>query len=244
MRHANNKGQAVVEMALFASVILIIFGALLSYIQSQNEQQYVQMEGFRRALEKACNYKAGPGAGASVRFTVMSNRHGADTSGSFRGSSQAYSSSSDVFWAVPKVGTAPKNAVVYRINEDPDEEVSYDDFISKNQQGQGMYLRTERTISDTETSFDETVTKAEDTASITNTRQSTHKETLGTTIPFTIRQKATGAEASEEDVIVSSGQLLDKIQHLYKDTDGQYKYSSVASADSVVNRQRTWETEF
>src|SRR3989338_6091856 len=115
----NKKGQAVAEMALFGSLVLMIFAVLLSYIQRANEQQYVQMEAFRRALEKGNTYQGADseGAGASVQLTLIENRRVADIQAGFRkGSGQTFNASSNVFWAVPKVGGQAKSVSVYRIN--------------------------------------------------------------------------------------------------------------------------------
>ncbi|MBP7215884.1 MAG: hypothetical protein KBA46_01220 [Candidatus Omnitrophica bacterium] len=137
------KGQAVVELAIFGSVILFAFGMLLSYSQRQNDMQYVQMEAFRRALQKACqgpvlteqtfdfeNPSIGgglggiidlimPGKGASVQYTVLQNRRYADLSGDFgKGSPQTVSASSNVFWAVPFVGEGSESLTAIKINED------------------------------------------------------------------------------------------------------------------------------
>ncbi|MFQ5680494.1 MAG: hypothetical protein ACE5GG_00340 [Candidatus Omnitrophota bacterium] len=47
------KGQALVELALFGSLLLIIIGALFSYTQNIYEQQRTDIIAFRSALERA-----------------------------------------------------------------------------------------------------------------------------------------------------------------------------------------------
>ncbi len=48
-----NSGQAAVELAIFGSLILLVFSVLLMYGQRLDNQQQVKMEAFRRALQKA-----------------------------------------------------------------------------------------------------------------------------------------------------------------------------------------------
>lgn len=255
-----NRGQTVTEMALFGSMILLILGSLLSYLQSQNDQQYVQMEAFRRALQRACTYLGAEseGAGASVQFTMVQNRRHTDLSGGFRkGSSQSLSSSSSVFWAVPRLGEggddrpeAP-NLIVFRINED-EKEWNYRDFVSKDhdstddegEETQRYWtFETEDMTSDTQLAFNETAIKQEDTQGITNTKSSTLREHVHVNIPYTVKEVDKDDDAYE--VPKESGTLWDLNQNLYRDTnDGQYKYSSQVPADYEVVRTRTWRTDF
>jgi len=116
-RLRGRKAQAVAEMAIFGSLILLVFGAMLSYLQRGNDQQHVEMEAFRQALKAARTPPSHPDEGASAQYTLIETRKHVDLSGNFRkGSTQTFSASSSVFWAVP-VGE-PQNVVVYRINDD------------------------------------------------------------------------------------------------------------------------------
>lgn len=47
----SNKSQAVSELAIFGTLIILGFAALLSYIQSFNSQQALQMQAFRKAYQ-------------------------------------------------------------------------------------------------------------------------------------------------------------------------------------------------
>lgn len=164
MRYRNNKrGQAILEMAIFGSIILFLFGVLLSYMQRQNDQQYVQMETFRRALLKGCTNNS------SAQLTNLENRRYADISGSFKkGSPNTLSSSSSVFWAVPEAGGQPTNNVVLRVNEEEKELENPETSI-------------ENIDFSTDTAFSEAYIKQETPSAIATTRQSTLQDTITTT---------------------------------------------------------------
>ena len=243
---SNKKGQAVVEMALFGSLILLIFATLLSYMQRLNDQQYVQMEAFRRALEKGNTFQGetSEGAGASVQFSLIENRRHSDISGGFRkGSAQTLSASSNVFWAVPKAGKPTESLIAYRVNED-EKVANFREFIPE-EKSEEWSFRTEDLTFNSGLSFDEATTKAETPQEITNTATSQLQDTITTTIPYTIRQKEKDEDYNpDNDVIISSGIFWEPKQGVYRDAnDGQYKYSEQA-VGTVVGRAKTWTTPF
>lgn len=218
MRYIHNRnGQAVVEMALFGSLLLMLFASLLSYLQRANDQQYVQMEAFRRSLEKGCTFQGAEseGAGASVQLTLIQNRRHSDISESFRkGSPQALRAYSSVFWAVPKVGAKPDNAIVFKVNDD-EKEIINDSSV-----------KVENIDSTQTTDFDETTLKQETPIAITNTRISKLKDTVTT-------------KFIDED-----GNLIWEVtQGAYRDADSQYKYSSSQVGNEII-RGKSWRTEF
>ena len=49
----SKKSQAISELAIFGALILVAFAAVLTYIQSMNAQQSLQMKAFRRALAQS-----------------------------------------------------------------------------------------------------------------------------------------------------------------------------------------------
>jgi hypothetical protein len=63
------KAQALSEMALFGSIILLCFYYLLTYLQRVDRQQYLLQESFRSALKKASAPEKG-----SVAYNIFSNR--------------------------------------------------------------------------------------------------------------------------------------------------------------------------
>jgi len=211
----NKRGQAMVEMAIFGTLILFVFGMLISYAQRMNEQQYIQMEAFRRGLEKACTFAGSEdsGAGASVQYTAMENKRLADLSDTFRkGSPTTIRGSSSVFWAVPQTGTQPENKIVYKINDD---EATFD---------RGTQVESINTTSGTE--FTDNLQKVESPQGITTSRDSQLKDTITTTL------------ADE-----NGSTIWEVTQGAYRDADGQIRYGSQA-VDNTIDSARSWRTDF
>lgn len=228
IRYNNKKGQAVLELGLFAAIILLILGVLLSNMQRLNDQQYVQMESFRRALAKAHTYEtasAPDNRGAAVQMMLLQNRRHVDLSGNFRkGNEQSLSGSSSVFWAVPfqgEGGRPTESALVLRVNEDqheidnlPQEFKGVEDIDTKGS-----------------SSFTETTTKEEHPDGIINSNKSTLKDTITTTF---VSKAKEGEEGKK---------IWEVTQGVYRDADGQYKYSE-SHVDTEVERGQTWKTGF
>lgn len=216
--YQEQKGQAMVELAIFGSIVLIVFGALLSYLQQLNDQQYVQMESFRRAL-----YVANTGgatakdmlpSGSVAQVTLMQNRRHVDLSGNFmKRSSQNLSSSANVFWAVPEAGAESKQRVYVKVNEDYSSDLSEEEPI-------------ENINTASEASFSEEISRNESPQAITNTRSSVLKDSVTTTL------------------VDKDGKTIWEVkQGVFRDSDGQYKYSEDA-VGTEVERTKTWETAF
>lgn len=252
--YANKKGQAVAEMAIFGSLILLIFGVLLSFMQQSNDRQYVQMEAFRRALEKANSYigTADDGSGASVQYTLAQNRHQINLMGGYKqGSNVTQTGSANVYWAIPKSqkGSSADSLLVFRVNED-EEVVKYNDYIPEEHRRtdadgkeRPMYwvLQPENMNTESNTFFNETNVKSEDTYAITNKRSSKLQDNIVTAVPYKIVEKKTGDKDYEN--IVEEGTLFEMRQGVYLDSDGQYKYSQGNSGNEVT-REKTWVTPF
>ena len=230
-------------MALFCSLILLVFGALISYTQRFNDQQFTQMQAFRLALHQACAYNVTSGdqlnPGASVQYTVIENRRHADlNSGFMKGNSQTLSASSNVFWAVPEAGASAENLVAYKINDDERvlDSKEYENIFGAALSASGTpaadkdqyTLQTESPNISANSGFSEINTKGESPSGITNRRQSELTDNVHTEIPYTLRRKS-------DDEAVYSGTLWDATQQLYRDNQGQYKYSSRA-ADVPVEK--------
>ena len=75
----NKKGDvAVLELAAFGTLIIMVVGVLVGYIQKVDARQAVKMQAFRAALERA-NPLQGPmteSPGASVRYFAVENTEG------------------------------------------------------------------------------------------------------------------------------------------------------------------------
>ncbi len=238
----NKSGQSVMELAIFGSLVLFLFALLLSYMQRLNDQQYVKMEAFRRALEKACTYQGetSEGAGASVQYTMLETRRHTDLNSGFRkGSPSTTGHSASVFWAIPKLGAQADNLTVYKIHEN-EREWKYKDLVADPKKNS---LRIEDTEVITDTEFEETIDKQEDASSITNTRNSKLKDTITTKINYTIRKKDSDDDPDNDEIVEGPNELWNVTQGGYLDADGQYKYSQQA-VDNVVERGKIWQTSF
>ena len=182
----NRSGQAVVELAVFGSLIILVFASLVSYIQHYNDQQYVQMSAFRQALGKAESPDTG---GLSVQFTQIDNRKYSDPQGNYgKGSTQSVSASSSVYWAVPFVGESADTQVWYKVNDDAftiDANTTVDNISTS-----------------TASSFNETLEKTETPSGIVNHDNSRLKETITTTA---LTENGTTAFAVTQGLYVGAG---------------------------------------
>ncbi len=104
------KAQAVLELAIFAALILSVFGSILYYVQKLNDEQMAIMESFRRALHKANHNNA------VVTYTVFEDKRRADVNAPLKGSEFRNSAYASVYWAVPYVGERPNSLRYYKIN--------------------------------------------------------------------------------------------------------------------------------
>ena len=59
------KSQAVSELAIFGSLIIVAFAGVLSYLQSTNSQQALQMRAFRRAIQLSRYF------GQEITYTIV-----------------------------------------------------------------------------------------------------------------------------------------------------------------------------
>jgi len=103
--------QAVVETALFGTLIISLFGTALYYLQGMNDGQMTAMESFRRALYEANHNNA------VVTYTIFDDKRNVDLNSPLKGSHGQVSDSASVYWAVPSVGKAPEQLGYYKINE-------------------------------------------------------------------------------------------------------------------------------
>lgn len=144
----SRKAQAVLEIGLLGSLILIIFSLLIGYIQQLNDNQFLLMKNFRAALKKAHDENA------VVSYTSLEDRRHVNINAPLEGSRKNISASNYVYWAVPYVGNAPDSKAYYNINDEEillgeDEEVedivfAYDTQVNKsfNKIESGDIIRT------------------------------------------------------------------------------------------------------
>lgn len=233
----NKKAQAATEMAILGSLILVVISFLFSYIQRQNEEQYITMEAFRRALHKA-NGPQPTDEGASVSLNLIQYRRFADISAGFgQGNRNMLGAAASVFWAVPEVkpGAQAKNLSLFRINED---EIDLTQRLRLDDNNENNNLEVRDITTTANTRFSETTHKIEDNAQIQNIRSSE----LGDTLTTNIEIVNPGADKNNENDDIPI-ETISIAQQLYRDTDGQYKYSSNQPVQTIT-RSRTWTTRF
>ncbi len=100
------KAQALTEMAIFGTLILLCFYYLLTYIQRMNETQYVTQEAFRNALERASDSSVG-----SVSYVNFSNKRQANLYSPVVGERSQISGSGQIYWGTPPITYTDEGAV-------------------------------------------------------------------------------------------------------------------------------------
>jgi len=148
----SRKAQAVLEMGLLGSLILIVFSLLIGYIQQLNDNQFLLMKNFRTALKRAHDENA------VVSYTSIEDRRHVNTDLPLEGSRKNIGASSYVYWAVPNVGSKPNSKAYYNINAEEillgeDEEVeeiifTYDTQVDKSfiKNEDGNLITTQRIV--------------------------------------------------------------------------------------------------
>lgn len=224
-------GQAATEMAIFGSLILVVFSMLLAYMQRQNEEQYVTMETFRRSLQKAND------ANASVSLNLIQYRRFAEASGGFwQGNRNMLGAGSSVFWAVPQVGGQANNLAIFRINED---EIDLTQKLRLDDTNENNNLEIRDITTAANMSFSEATQKLEDNTRIQNIRTSGLSDSITTNIEIVDPGPDEHNEA--DDTVI---EIVPMAQQLYHDAqDGQYKYSSTQPSQTIT-RSKTWTTPF
>ncbi len=122
------KSQAILEIGILGSIILLVTFQLVSYVQRSNDQQYLTMKTFRDSLDKAhfgscvviqdvsadpivqswpCSdpapsgYKGPYSKGGSVTLNEIEHRRQASGDFSRKGQRTVFSSGSNIYWGVP-----------------------------------------------------------------------------------------------------------------------------------------------
>lgn len=115
----NKKGQAILELAVFGSILIMLLGILVNYGLKYNFQQQVMQQAFRKALGIAANRP-------SATYILVKDRHIPDPSNPFGvGSVMAVSSSASIVRDYKMQETADTAGELPRIDiETPDGGVS------------------------------------------------------------------------------------------------------------------------
>ncbi|MDD5431577.1 MAG: hypothetical protein PHO70_01100 [Candidatus Omnitrophica bacterium] len=262
----NNRGQAVLEMSIFAVVLFMVLGGLISYIQQLNDQQYVQMETFRRALQTAGGsfpqsylpeaLGGGKGAGAAVNYVLVQHRRYTDFSDFFRkGQLVPVSGNASIYWAIPAIGvTKPQDRLIYRINDDePLLPQIVNDVMGELKDSipsidipilgeSSITVGVADIKTDVSTDFKERDIKQESINSIITTKKSTLKDTIRTSFGYTVIPTGLASDLIGIDPAKFPQANHSITQRLYRDASGQYRYSRFVPEGTTVERGRTWET--
>ncbi|MCF7888042.1 MAG: hypothetical protein K9L76_02060 [Candidatus Omnitrophica bacterium] len=168
------KAQALTEMAIFGTLILLCLHYLVSYIQRMDRQQYALQESFRSALEKASNPTVG-----SVGYNVFSNRRQVSINAPLIGERSQISSSGQVYWGAEEYKLDPatgepttvkelEQQQYYRFNQD---EIPLHDRLTEAELASmgGVDIRSESEV-------DSSTQIAYNTGNITSTKRSGTKD--------------------------------------------------------------------
>lgn len=178
------KGQAVVELAIFGTLILFIFGILLSYGQSLNYKQKLKMEVFRKAMQAAYDKNR------SVSYTLKRDIRQADLFSGFGfGQPSGASASASVMWQKGAAGdpktSGQSSLSYYQINDTVIELPTLEKTVT-GQTGEEHDIQTPVGIWSEEAKknslYDSTVEKKESNDSIENTRSANLKEAITTNL--------------------------------------------------------------
>jgi len=228
------KAQATTELAIFGSLILVIFGALLSYGQRLNEEQAVTMDAFRYAVQRA-----GTDNGF-VDYTVIKNKGLYDLMGSFLNpQSSSFSGNASILWAK---GESDSRSY-YRVNDDEIELQRIEkDTDQDDENGDAVKKDTPVEVWDTETQdvthYAENTAKAEDGAGITTTQSAE----LQDRITLVLKTRFNEAKGDNESYVDADDVVVE--QCLYRDENGKLRYSQAAcsGAQPTVTKSQRWRT--
>jgi len=99
------KSQAILEMGLFGSILLMVVVSMLMYSQKLSDQEYITMSTFREALSH--------GFGGQITLNKVEHRRHAAGDFFHKGSRTVLSSSAYVYWGVPTIVDTPKDGGGY-----------------------------------------------------------------------------------------------------------------------------------
>lgn len=239
-RH-NAKAQALAEMAVLGSVVLVIFSMILSYGQRFNEQQALTMDAFRMALYKSGNKNS------MVSYTIIKHSPFAELFGEFgKPQVNSISGSASVLWVKGKID----NIAYYQINDDV---ITSDEGDLKNNKNYIRYPTGTKTEdgesvtspaenwdiqSNSKVDYHGGFQKNEDERGITTRKQGLFAQKITTTLRTRFNQAPDGGK---EDYIDTDP--VEIKQYAYRDGNGRIRYSKYASDKEFIRSERTWETQ-
>ena len=221
----SKNGQAVVELAIFGSLILTGFAVLLSYSQTFTEQQALQQQAFRMALRKAYSENG------FVSYNIIKHHRAPNIFSNFRQSNrESISAGSSLMWSKGE----SKSFSYYQVNED----VVTISTHKESQGGKDFDVPDEvwNVQSNANTEYSGEETKQEDRAKITTGRKANLQDTVTTTLKIRYKkdQDCEGQECeyiNRDDVVFTQGLC---------DTGGYSR--ACAAAGNRVQKERIWKT--
>lgn len=263
----NRCGQAVVELAIFGSLILFAFSMLLTYGQRLDGQQQVKMDAFRKALQNAY-YR-----NSSVSYTIKRDTHNADLFAEYgKGQNSSSGASGSVMWVKGAPGeeesTDQLSYAFYQVNDNllgnPETGLERRPKTIINSIGKevetmspvSVWKEHKNMTSDYDGSLVPgayVTVKQEGPAGITNSREARLQETL-TTDEFTrFNDKCydSGGHLVNCDVEASPSEQRPAFNYTtpeYPTTQGAYQKDnnriaySEANVGTVIQKGRTWQT--
>lgn len=150
------KAQAIVEIGVLGSLLLLITLQLLSYAQRLNDQQYLTMKTFRDGLHKAYfnTEESGDGSetyskGGSVTLNKIEHRRQAAGDFSRKGQRAIFSSGTNIYWGVPfinyeigdeEVTVSVDNLDHFELYNINDQEYSFIDYYDIDGDGENDWI--------------------------------------------------------------------------------------------------------
>lgn len=107
------KAQAMVELAILGPLLLMAVGLVVTYVAKMNNDQWVLMEAFRRALAHAHDENK------NVGYGTYDDRRMASVQEPILGQKTPSSGSACVVWSIPSVdgdGQDPQSTTIVKVN--------------------------------------------------------------------------------------------------------------------------------
>lgn len=246
------KGQAILELAIFGTLMLFVFSMLLVYGQRLDAKQNLKMEAFRKALQMAY-YK-----NSAVSYTKKHDSHITDLfSGYGQGQYAATQATASVMWQKGQPGEQgvdDEQAFGYYQINDKISELPRRDKTVTTHTGEDQDIKTPAGVWKEEikktSGYSSNIQKEEgnfllaDNQGIRNRRQSDLQETLDTDafIRFDRAQYDARDGPSEQPLPNYDYGFtpISTVQGAYL-TNNRIAYNE-SNVGTIINKQRTWRT--
>lgn len=227
------KAQALTEMALFGSIILLCFYYLLTYLQRVDRQQYLLQESFRNALKKAALPENG-----SVSYNTFSNRRQVSINSPLIGERSQLGGSGQVYWGAVEYYLPEYDPDIHGVEDGED----YGPKVVAELESK-QYYKFNKDEMDLTDNLSELSVSPE--VSITSSSDGDSS----TTITYSDSSIGSKSRAGEQDVVTYTLNDGDTGSAIYTisqglDTDGEYSQAAVGTKVYNVmregNEDRDW----